>query len=462
MPALDDALAQQQAALRRYSRRGWLAITAAFAALIIGGVLLFNYLAACEWEETKAELTAAGETLDFHKLLPPPVPDADNYCAIPELKDIALIVDGDREAGEPGRKRAALASLYANEGPRSLGKVKRVSNGIELADPIDIKEWIKSFEGSTLVMPSATQNHAADLLQAIDSAYPDLKPLLQACGRKQSQFTPGPSERVWPLLLVASPLLHVVPNYAMSHILNLRVTAAALAGNDQAAFESLLTHLKLCKAADQEPMLVGQLLAISTRSWAYESLWQCLHQRVFTESQLNHLQKQLAEYNPSDHYLYALRTELAAMVQADEYLKTHRIELRNLNLLDPGQFTFMELAPNGFFDHNTSLAAKLQLEHLIKPLKTTGFIGALDGAFKLKSENERLQKHWSSPLNALVLESLDTYSGVIRNNLHLSLPPRSIDHRHRVGALLFAASALPRDDAKSGARVPNRSARRSL
>jgi len=56
---------------------------------------------------TKAE----GETLRASSaLVPKPVPDGDNFFAVEPLKDIALVVDGDRDK-EAERERKRLATL---------------------------------------------------------------------------------------------------------------------------------------------------------------------------------------------------------------------------------------------------------------------------------------------------------------------------------------------------------------
>jgi hypothetical protein len=64
-----------------------------------------------EWWETQGMLKAEGETLDFRATVKEQVPEAEIFCAIPLMKDIALVMDGHPDSGEPGEKRKRLADL---------------------------------------------------------------------------------------------------------------------------------------------------------------------------------------------------------------------------------------------------------------------------------------------------------------------------------------------------------------
>ena len=70
-----------------------------------------NWNGARQWKATQAMLKAEGETLDFRATLNDPIPDGENFCALPLLKDIALVVDDDTNKGVPAEKRKRLEAL---------------------------------------------------------------------------------------------------------------------------------------------------------------------------------------------------------------------------------------------------------------------------------------------------------------------------------------------------------------
>ena len=92
--------------------RRWLRVTFwAFIGVMAAFAICVGYLT---WtggralREATDELAREGETLDFRALLPDPVPDAENFCAIPLLKDIALYPGKDPTEADPSSRWKAL------------------------------------------------------------------------------------------------------------------------------------------------------------------------------------------------------------------------------------------------------------------------------------------------------------------------------------------------------------------
>ena len=84
---------------KRWIRRlTWTAVTlVTLYALLCAWV---NWSGARQWRATQAMLKAEGETLDFRATMNEPVPEAENFCAIPLLKDLALVVDNHSNNGD--------------------------------------------------------------------------------------------------------------------------------------------------------------------------------------------------------------------------------------------------------------------------------------------------------------------------------------------------------------------------
>src|SRR4051812_43537265 len=75
----------------------------AVAVLIAGSVIIINLLGAQAWQKAEARMAAEGETADYRKLLSPPVPDAENFCAAPSLYNIAVSEKDTSAAAQEGR-----------------------------------------------------------------------------------------------------------------------------------------------------------------------------------------------------------------------------------------------------------------------------------------------------------------------------------------------------------------------
>ncbi len=85
-------------------------------------VALENWTGARALAEARARVEAAGETLDFKRLLPPPIPDAANFCA---LEPLAGITDPKHQPAE------ALTALEleeaTSEGQRTAANLAAVT-----------------------------------------------------------------------------------------------------------------------------------------------------------------------------------------------------------------------------------------------------------------------------------------------------------------------------------------------
>ena len=55
--------------------------------------------------KVKAALAGKGQSFDLRDASPDPIPDADNFCAIPLLKNLILASDGDGTTSGPARNR---------------------------------------------------------------------------------------------------------------------------------------------------------------------------------------------------------------------------------------------------------------------------------------------------------------------------------------------------------------------
>ena len=265
-------------------------------------VALENWTGARALAEARARVEAAGETLDFKRLLPPPIPDAANFCALEPL------------AGISDPKHQPAEALKALNWQQRHPEVKRPSGfaAVRNGKPDDLVRWIAYLADIGVAKPNSTP---ADALQALDGSFPLLKTLSDAAPvRKSALFTPPLGEGQ-----DGGPFAIQLPHYALvrpfAEALALRAQLAIASRNAEEAIHSTQACLRLVEAALAEPILIGQLVGVAMLSQAHEAIWALLHARIADDVQLAVLQADLGRIDHRSSILVAARGEMAAMVE---------------------------------------------------------------------------------------------------------------------------------------------------
>jgi hypothetical protein len=149
------------------------------------------------------------------------------------------------------------------------------------------------------------------------------------------------------------------------------------AKNSVEAAHSILAAHRLAKACEKEPLLINLLVGISIDAMALEPLWLGLRERVFAEAELRQLQEAYAADETEKALLQAMRGELAAGVDALEYLQKKVAEGAGnvadlLKVSGTGESADMQVfrfLPAGMLNHWKSVIGEVELRHIILPLK---------------------------------------------------------------------------------------------
>lgn len=346
-----------------------------FITLLTLVVLLFmwaNWSGQRRWAATRAMIEREGETLDFRSLLPEPPPEAENLLAIEPLRGIAGVVDNDPSKGVPGAKRAALDAMKWQGGPLSF-------SGVTLGKTTVVHEWVKIWrEAKFIDVPVDSSAAGADVLAALDAKFPLLKQLSdEAPKRTQGMFTPALKERELPDMLVTMAVPHYNRAQSLARLLTLRARAAVEARNGPEAARSIIAAHRIAHACSQEPLLIGLLVGLSIDSMTLESLWLGLRERVFAETELRQLQDLYAADETEKALLQAMRGELAAGINAVEYLQ-REVDQGKANVADllkvsgtddSAEMRVFRRLPSGLLNHWKSVIGEVELRYLIQPMK---------------------------------------------------------------------------------------------
>jgi hypothetical protein len=375
-----------------------------------------------QWTATAAMLKAEGETLDFRATMNDPLPEAENFCAIPLLKDIALAVDNDVNKGAPAEQRKRLDALKLPSESKS-GPRPRMTNA-SLGKAADLKAWADWLrkEGS-LTVPADSGNPARDLLGALAKHDAEVQELAAGLSRPKAQWTPEWKTRELPEQLFTIALPHYQSIRSLNQALALRATAAARAGDAAKAHEAALIMARLSQADLNDPFLIGLLVAASDAAVLCGSTWELCDAQAGTAEDFARLEIALSALDFHRSALRSFRSELAAAVNTLHFIQRHPASGVGLfQVIDSsGKSSGSALAetaacaiPLGFIDGSASVLAEGEFKYLVKPLKDHGWLEARQAARDLEKELvEMKSKIWTHPTYIIATLMAPAMSNVI-------------------------------------------------
>ena len=267
-----------------------LATIVTFAAIIFVAV---NARGRTGWETYATTARERGVKMSLQDFLPPPVPDAENYAAVPLFQ---RVFTDDKAARE---KAQQALSLPAEDGKPKL-------SAIGDARLIDLAEWQAAFVQSK-DLPAAGNDPAKDVLAAIEQRCgAALVDLAEAERRPRSRF-PVKWELGFAALL---PHLQLLQSAAKVHQLRM---AAHLAQQDSAmAYGEFRGALRDVRALD-EPVLISLLVRVAGLNTTLSGVWDGLIQGHWSDTELAGIETDLASLNLLADYHWNLSGERGFM-----------------------------------------------------------------------------------------------------------------------------------------------------
>lgn len=342
----------------------WIVVSLVVLAIFLSAWL--SWSGQRRWQRIAETLKAENETLDFKALMPPRIPDPQNFGAIEPLREITLVEAGDESRGVPGARRRALRDLMpdlpSGAFPSGLGPAFA-----ERASLTKLPEGLG--ESKILNGPAGAANAAKSIRDALESTRPLLKVFAEAArAQPQAEFVPAMRDQSLPVDLFTLQVPHYGCLPAAATGLRLHGLACLEMGDTAAAVSDALAILRFAEAAAKEPLLIGLLVAASVHQQAADLVWAILASQTATAADLVSLQTALGQTDFQHALLQAARGELVAVTSA------LRREEFNRSVLTAGRFL-----PEGFFSHNQAAIAEVEWHHFIRPLKMGGLRASLAG-----------------------------------------------------------------------------------
>ena len=275
--------------LRRWLVRAGF-VFACLVTLIVALYLEEKIRGRAAWRAYEIEARQRGVKLAFADYLPPKIPDAENFAAIPIFDAVFRASDAHEKTPNPFK----LPEVADTKEPKFSEPLKQ--------ERIDLAAWQKFFVEAKL-LPAATDSAAADVLRALDTFAAPLAQLHAAGTRPHCRFPVN-----WePPYSARLPHLEVLR--AAARLDALRLSAHLALGQSAAACEDFRDGLSLATATREDPPVISGLVRIAIATMMESAVWNGLAGHQWAEPELGKIEADLARVDWLRDYLFAMGSE---------------------------------------------------------------------------------------------------------------------------------------------------------
>ena len=284
-----------------------------------------------DWEKFKHEREAKGERFDPAGVVPPAVPDDQNFAMAP------IWVEFIKARLGPERARLWYGDKFPDNGRTNF--TDRLALNLwrnnDWGDLHTNGDWAKgTFTDLRLWQayyraPAATnefpitaqpQSPAEGVLLALSKYDPAIEELRQASRLPYSRF-PIQYDAEDPFSIM---LPHLAALKKASQVLQLRAIAELQSGQTKKAFDDVQLALRLADSVRTEPIMISHLVRIAMLQITFQPVWEGLAEHRWSDEQLVALDAELARLDFPADYELSLRGELAFFPKALEYRRHTR------------------------------------------------------------------------------------------------------------------------------------------
>ena len=280
------------------------------------------------WEKYRREAEARGEQLDFNAFVPKPVPDDQNFAAIPLIK--SWFVKG---TFEDNRKRWDDTYRRAEE---------RIKTDKTQRSLVDLDAWARALSDTNSHQVFAagsldreTRAKAAPVvLESLKASEPIFVELRAASERPYSRYPVNYN--------LEDPFSILLPHLAnvrdMCRRLQLKACAELAAGQTGAAMDDVKLIFQMADSLREEPFLISCLVRIACLQHAVQPIWEGLAEHRWSDAQLQQLQTKLQQYNLIAYVRPCFDSERAAGAVVAELIRKRGLAYL-VDIGGPGQPT---------------------------------------------------------------------------------------------------------------------------
>jgi hypothetical protein len=390
-----------------------LAIIVTLAAMLITEE---NWRGKHAWEAYKRAAEARGERFDLASIVPPPVPDDQNFFCTSIARRTLLVnphVPLDYVPPASQVKRLANTNQFAEVkfGDEPLFNLYRgdakylpkTGGNWQKGTFENLKQWQRYFRSSAATPGAKTngfpvsaqpQSPAADILLALSVYDPAVSELREALRRPQARL-PLNYENGFE---VAGELLPVLSNLKRcAQFFQLRALANLDLGQSAASLEDIKTLMALNDTIRTDPFLISHLVRIAIVAITLQPVYEGVVQHRWTDVQLKELEQTLAKQNFLAEFDFAMKGENVFAIQTFEKQRITR-ETQQVEEHDGTNRTVtisLQWMPKAYFYQNQLNFARMNEEIILPLIDVTNRLARPDRFRETQANITAQLKHYS-------------------------------------------------------------------
>ena len=310
--------------LRRvFSRRIFarLAFTVALVATLLLAFIAFeNWQGNRAWATYRAEAEKRGIPYQRTAFLPPAVPDAENFAAIPLFQEAFAAGAAKQPIPEPLKWNPPVPPA---EFPGLPNRLKR--------EQMDFAKWQRALIADHR-LTEPTDNAARDTLTGLAGFEPALQQLRDAARRPRCRFPVRWEEGI------TAALPHLSIMLSAARLDAVRMMAHLALGDSPAALADWHDGIALYLAFEHEPVIMCGFIRITTLRMMQDAMWQGLSARQWSEPELRAIMADLASLDLLADCRFALASERCNMNGITD-------DLMNMSIRERGRLIDLAQAP---------------------------------------------------------------------------------------------------------------------
>ena len=273
-----------------------------------------------EWGNYRRAAEARGERLDMASVIPPAVPDNQNFfCASIVAEAFRHSMGADATPGASSADRMNFRIYRGDSGlwPTHGGSWQRGKS-------TDLKEWQRYFkafngtsEGKTNGFPEAARagTPAADVLFALSGYDAALEELREAASRPSARM-PISYEDGFDAAGKLFPWFS--KSKVCAQFLQLRILAELEKGQSDRALEDIRLYLRVTDSLRTPPFLISHLVRIAMLSIVLQPVYEGLSRHQWSDAQLAELEQELSKEDLLADFQSAMNEEKVCALDAFE------------------------------------------------------------------------------------------------------------------------------------------------
>lgn len=314
------------------------------------------------WNNYRQQLEAGGAQLDYRQFIPKPVPDDQNFAAIPVID--AWFTQRTNFANKWADHYALASSMIGSQTNSTPPAPEGNSYQAGERYFLDLVAWNVAFDAIQAGRTNSAQQFASGkldlasraavapaVLAGLVSSETELAPLRAASDRPYARYpVVYDMENPWGILL---PHLGNVKRNVQR--LQLRACAELAAGRSGDALADVKLMLYLADSVKDEPFLISYLVRIVCVQLAIQPVWEGLAEHAWSDTQLQELQALFQQCDFFPQMERSLASERAAAILTADLLARGKYHLNDLTD-DPSHTgsalanQFGRMAPHGWYD----------------------------------------------------------------------------------------------------------------